>query len=252
MQNKPLKTIAAWRICFATMACFACATSVAVESPGKIIDLSHWKLTLPIDTPHAGNPDEVVAPNLANFSAAGFFQASDDGAGVVFRAPCGGATTSGSSYPRCELREMQPGGKKEASWSTSDALIHSLRASLTITQLPAVKPHVVCAQIHDADDDLLMIRLEGKKLQIERNKEDTILLNRNYQLGASLDLRIDAGNGHIRVFYNGEQRLDWPVARSGCYFKAGCYTQSNTKKGDAAEACGEVLIKKLELTNRLP
>jgi len=231
---------------------FVSAVSLAADPPGKIIDLSCWKLTLPIDTPNPGRPDEIVGPQLATFSAAGVFQFSNEGTGVVFRAPCGGTTTRGSSYPRCELREMQPSGKNEASWSTADSTIHSLSASLAITHLPSVKPHVVCAQIHDADDDLLMIRLEGKKLQVERNGESSVIFDRNYQIGAPFDLKIEAGGGYVRVFYNSEQMLDWAVARQGCYFKAGCYTQSNTKKGDAADDYGEVVIRRLELTNRLP
>jgi poly(beta-D-mannuronate) lyase len=225
---------------------------LAAEPPGKIIDLTCWKLTLPIETPQPGRPDEIVAPQLGSFVAAGIFQASEDGTGVVFRAPCGGVTTSGSSYPRCELREMQPGAKKEASWNTTDNTIYSMRASLAVTHLPAMKPHVVCTQIHDANDDLLEIRLEGKKLQVERANESTVILDRNYQLGREFDLKIEAGSGHVRIFYNDEEQLDWTVNRRGCYFKAGCYTQSNTKKGDAAEDYGEVVIRKLELANRLP
>jgi poly(beta-D-mannuronate) lyase len=234
------------------LAFFISAICLAAEPPGQIIDLSSWKLTLPIDTPQPGRPDEIVAPQLVNFVAAGIFQASEDGMGVVFRAPCGGITTSGSNYPRCELREMQPGGKKEASWNTTDNMIHSMRASLAITHIPAMKPHVVCAQIHDANDDLLEIRLEGKKLQAERANESSVILDRNYQLGSEFALKIEAGNGHVHVFYDNEPKLDWPVSRDGCFFKAGCYTQSNTKKGDAAEDYGEVVIRKLELANRLP
>jgi hypothetical protein len=224
----------------------------AGQPPGKIINLSPWKLTLPIDTSRPGRPDEIVGSQLIEFVLPGLFQTSDDGAGVIFHAPCGGVPTSGSKYPRCELREMQPGGIKEASWSTDDSTIHVLVASLAITHLPAVKPHVVCAQIHDADDDLIEIRLEGKKLQIERSGESSVIFDRNYQLGRTFDLKMEAGGGHVRVFYDNEQQLDWPVARRGCYFKAGCYTQSNVKTGDVPGDFGEVVIRKLELTNRLP
>jgi poly(beta-D-mannuronate) lyase len=244
--------VAAMRACIFLPALFMSAICLATEPPGKFIDLSCWKLTLPIDTPRSGRPDEIVRPQLSNFSAARIFQTSDDGSGVIFRAPCGGVTTSGSSYPRCELREMQPAGKKEASWNTEDNAIHSLTAFLAVTHLPAVKPHVVCAQIHDASDDLIEVRVEGRKLLVERAGQDSVLLDRNYQLGTMFDLKIESGSGHVRVFYNGEEKLDWLIARRGCYFKAGCYTQSNIKKGDAADDYGEVLIKKLNLANRLP
>jgi len=244
--------VAAIRIGMALLAILPSAIGVAEEAPGKIIDLSDWKLTLPVDTDRPGRPDEIVAPQIATFVAKGIFHAAADGTAVVFRATCGGVATSGSSYPRCELREMQLGGRKEAAWGTDDNTVHSLAARLAITHVPAVKPHVVCAQIHDAADDLLEIRVEGKKLQVERAEEGNVMLDRDYRLGTPFDLQIEAGRGHVRVFYNGEQKLDWQVVRRGCYFKAGCYTQSNARKGDTADDYGEVVIHRLELTNRLP
>src|SRR4029079_4089688 len=78
---------------------FVAAESLAANPPGTIIDLGLWKLTLPIDTTHPGRPDEIVSPRRATFVAASIFEATEDGMGVIFRAPCGGATTSGSNYP---------------------------------------------------------------------------------------------------------------------------------------------------------
>jgi len=235
------------RFCSYILPLLVALPSLAADSPGKILDLSAWKLTLPVDTPSPGRPDEIVGAILASYVAPGVFQTTDDAAGVLFRAPCGGFTTSGSGYPRCELREMRAGGKDEIAWSTADDGRHSLIATLAVTHLPAVKPHVVCAQIHDADDDLLMVRLEGKKLLIERNGDKDVVLDRNYQLGTPFDLKIEAGGGRVRVLYNDEAKLDWAVKRRGCYFKAGCYTQSNTKQGDAADDYGEVVIRRLQL-----
>jgi len=169
---------------------------------------------------------------------------------VVFRAPCGGATTKGSKFPRSELREMSSSDPQSpASWGTADSGLHTLAATLAITHLPDHKPHVVCAQIHDAKDDLMMVRLEGQKLFVERNKIGDVEMDANYQLGTFFDLKIVAGRGHVQVWYNGTPKMDWEVSRKGCYFKAGCYTQSNVQKGDAAEAYGEVAIRKLSATS---
>ncbi len=223
------------------------ALSHAADPPAKTLDLSLWKLTLPIDTPHPGRPDEIVGPALATFIAPGIFQINNDATGVLFRAPCGGFTTSGSGYPRCELREMRSGGKDEIAWSTTDDTLHSLLATLAITHVPTVKPHVVCAQIHDADDDLLMIRLEGKKLFVERKKDSDVMLDKDYQLGTAFNLKIEASGGRVRVFYNDTPKLDWPIVRKGCYFKAGCYTQSNVKQGDSPDDYAEVLIRRLSI-----
>jgi hypothetical protein len=244
-----LPTLLHMRLSISIFVAALCAPAIgyAAEPPGKILDLSAWKLTLPLDTPHPGRPDEIVMPQVATFVAPGIFQANDDATGVLFRAPCGGFTTSGSGYPRCELREMRPGGKGEIAWNTTDETVRSLVAALAVTHVPAVKPHMVCAQIHDAKDDLLMVRLEGKKLFVERNGDKDVELEKNYQLGTLFNLKIEAGGGRIREFYNDVQKLDWTVARRGCFFKAGCYTQSNVKKGDLPDDYGEVLIRQIQI-----
>lgn len=225
---------------------FSCAgPALATDPPSRVLDLSGWKLTLPVDTELPGRPDEIVFPTLASFADPAHFFVRDQG--VVFRAPCGGVTTRGSSYPRCELREMAPGGKEEAAWSTTDTALHTLHLTAAINQLPARKPHVVIAQIHDAKNDLLMVRLEGDKLFIERQEGGDVPLHRPYVLGTPLDIKIAAGSGRVQAWLGGELKMDWPVARKGCYFKAGCYTQSNPQKGDNPADYGEVVIFQLAL-----
>ncbi len=225
-------------------------TAMADGLPSDVLDLSNWRLTLPVDTDREGKPDEIRQPELKSFVDPNYFYVPANETGVAFRAHCGGETTKGSGFPRCELRETNAKGTERADWSTDDDELHVMEVSLAITATPPVKQHVVCAQIHDADDDLLMIRLEGKKLFIERNELETVMLDREYKLGTRFDLRIQAGDGKVGVWYNGENRLDWPVSRKGCYFKAGCYTQSNVGKGDAATSFGEVVIYKLDVKTK--
>ena len=150
-----------------TLACFllwlAHADLSATEPPAAVLDLTPWKLTLPFNTERKGNPDEVLQPELATFQDPTCFFTSAAGDAIVFRAACGGLGTENSSYPRSELREMQADGKDEISWSTDDSLIHLMEAELAITRIPEVKPHVVCAQIHDDEDDVIMIRLEKQE-----------------------------------------------------------------------------------------
>ena len=90
-----------------------------------------------------------------------------------------------------------------------------------------------------------MIRLEDKNLFIERNKLDGVVLDADYKLGAKFTVKIEAAAGHIKVWYNDSLKMDWAVVKTGCYFKAGCYTQSNAKRGDSPESCGEVVIYNL-------
>jgi poly(beta-D-mannuronate) lyase len=216
------------------------------------VDLSCWKLTVSYDTERKGNPDEVVQPELDTFVDTRCFGVTRSMNGIVFRARCDGLTTKNSEYPRSELREMNRDGKSEASWGTADGGIHSLQAVLAITQTPSVKKHVVCTQIHDVKDDIMMVRLEGKKLFIERNKSEDVRLDHNYKLGTRFRLKIKAGDGRIRVWYDDSLKMDWDVSEKGCYFRAGCYTQSNTKKGDRPDSYGEVVIYKLTVTHIVP
>lgn len=217
--------------------------------PGDRIDLTRWKLTLPVETPRAGNPDEVDPAELRSFSLAPHFRLTPEGDGVVFQAPAGGAVTKNSRYPRSELREMTEDGKRHASWSTT-AGTHTLRIRQAITRVPKVKPHVVAGQVHDAKDDLIMIRLEGRKLFVESDGSSIGTLDPDYALGTMFGVTIVAGEGRLRVHYNDVAKVDVARKASNCYFKAGVYTQSNPDKGEAPEECGEVVIYALEVDHR--
>ena len=210
--------------------------------PGQLLDLTNWKLTLP--TGQEGKPEEIVEPELSSFTN-DFFRLNGGRDGVVFTANAGGVTTSGSSYPRSELREMN--GQEKASWSNT-AGTHILRVREAVTRLPAVKPHVVAAQIHDAEDDVIEVRLEGEHLVVEYDDgDDGATLDPAYALGTPYDLEIAAADGHIRVSYNGTQKADIVKSGAGWYFKAGSYVQSNLSRGDAPDAQGQVVIYTLHV-----
>jgi hypothetical protein len=216
-------------------------------TPAKLLNLANWKLTLPIGSD--GKPTEIMQPQLGAYTNPAFFFMNGAHSGVVFRANAGGVTTSGSSYPRSELREMSGGGKANASWSNTSG-VHTMEVREAITHLPAAKPDVVAAQIHDASDDVVEVRLEGSVLSAQYNDgKNSIVLDGGYQLGSAYNLKIVAANGLISVFYNGAHKGDIPKSGSGWYFKAGCYTQSNTSKGDAPTAYGEVAIYSLGVSH---
>jgi hypothetical protein len=77
---------------------------------------------------------------------------------VVFTADAGGVTTKNSTYPRSELREMN--GDEMASWSNRTGT-HTLSVRQAVTELPKAKPELVTAQIHDAESDVMEVRLEA-------------------------------------------------------------------------------------------
>jgi hypothetical protein len=219
------------------------------NSPSDVLNLTNWKLTLPVETSHAGSPDEFRQPELDGFQDSNYFYVNSARNGVVFTAPCGGATTSGSGYPRSELREMTGNGTANASWSTTSGT-HTMEIRQAVTHLPVVKPHVVVGQIHDAGDDVIVFRLEGTKLFVDQNGVNGPVLTTNYQLGTEFTVRFVARNGGVEAYYNGQYIYTYPVSTSGCYFKAGCYTQSNTSRGDAPTAYGQVVIYNVTVTHQ--
>lgn len=218
--------------------------------PATVFDLNAWKLTLPYNTERKGNPDEVVQPELAEFDDATCFCLSETGDSILFKAACDGIGTTNSKYPRSELREMKADGRDEASWSTKDKDLHVMEAELAILETPKTRKHVVCAQIHDEEDDIIMIRLEGEELFVERGNLEEVELDSDYELGDKFRLRIEAGKGKIKIFYNDEKKMDWKVSKKGCYFKIGCYTQSNSDKEKQTGSYGEVELSQLALIHK--
>lgn len=210
------------------------------------IDLSCWMLNLPTDTRKPGFTDEIEPPEIESFSRKPWFVQEAAGSRLRCRANCGGATTRNSSYPRSELREWDRLTNERAAWSTSSGW-HEMTLRARFLKLPSNKSHAVCGQIHDGDDDVLMVRLEGTKLFIERNELDTVMLDRKYNLGDQIDVRMVAHDGRIQAWYDGRKVLDWEVDRDGCYFKAGCYTLSNPSRGDDPDDYAEVVIDRLRI-----
>jgi poly(beta-D-mannuronate) lyase len=211
----------------------------AGQDGGRIV-LRPWKITLPVGAEE--RPREVLPPELADFALGPWFR-REDGA-LVFRAPVEGVTTKGSAYPRSELREHG------AAWSTTEGT-HAMTIRQAIVKTPTKKPHVVAGQIHDAKDDVVMIRLEGKRLFVEGGGKELGLLDADYALGTEFAVRLAASAGRIRVWYRDLEtpKVDVERRAEGCYFKAGVYVQSNLAKGDVAGEFGEVLIRELSITH---
>lgn len=79
------------------------------------IDLSHWKVTLPI-----GNPTEVKPPEILDYATNEtvkpfMYNDSIEGALVFYTYP--GASTANSSYSRTELREQMEPGSNDVNWT---------------------------------------------------------------------------------------------------------------------------------------
>jgi hypothetical protein len=229
----------------------------ALLYPASLLDLTDWKLTLPVDADGGttGRAKEVTQPQLATFTLTPWFELSPARNAIVFRAAHGGATTMGSGNPRSELREMKLGtsGQDEASWSSTQGS-HTLWIKQAVTHLTNAKPHVVVGQIHDASNDVTVFRLEGQSLYItDGNTTHAKLLTSGYVLGSVFTVKFIVTQGVISYEFN-----EMPVANyqqvksgSGWYFKVGDYTQSNPSTvTDDPNAFAEVQVYDFKVTHQ--
>lgn len=80
------------------------------------IDLSHWKVTLPI-----GKPTEIEPPEIINYATNKTlmpFMYNDSVSGaLVFYAYPSNATTANTKYSRTELREQMQPGSNNVNWT---------------------------------------------------------------------------------------------------------------------------------------
>lgn len=218
------------------------------EYPAEVLDLENWYIGLPVGEDE--EPTNVEQPELATYSIDPWFTATPDCAAVRFRAAVNGVTTSGSDYPRSELREMTDSGTTKADWSSTSGT-HTMVIEQAITALPEDKPHVVAGQIHDGSDDVSVFRLEGSKLYITDGDDKHELVTDDYVLGTRFQAKFVVEDGEIKAYYNGVLRATIPKSFSGGYFKAGAYTQANCEKSSPCgdDNYGEVEIYELSVTH---
>lgn len=215
--------------------------------PADVLDLRNWYIGLPIGA--AESPRNVEQPELATFAVDPWFVPTGDCAGVQFRAPVNGVTTSGSSYPRSELREMS--GSSKASWSSTSGT-HTMTVRQRVERLPNTKPHVVVGQIHDSSDDVSVFRLEGDDLYLTNGDDAHYkLITGSLALGTEFEVRFVVSGGQIKAYYNGTLVSTIAKRFSGGYFKAGAYTQANCSNSAPCSSSnyGQVVIRGLSVSH---
>jgi hypothetical protein len=103
--------------------------------PGENFNLTNWELMLP--TGSAGNPTIITQPQLKTFTDAYFFTDPNDGA-MSFFTPENGVHSANSSYPRSELRELDPSGDWPLTGTnieTATLIVHDTEAHVAIGQI---------------------------------------------------------------------------------------------------------------------
>jgi len=182
--TRPIFVATALAICLAPNAARSGqSANLPCEHPADRFDLTHWKLTLPVDEDQNGRPDDVDEDELQQYTHPDFFHLDDNGY-LVFTAPNKGFTTPNSSNTRSELRQMIRGGKNgigthdprnnfvleaHEQADTFGAIGGRLQATLKVEHVPinARKPSdysayaAVIGQIHSGKDSELLAQGEG-------------------------------------------------------------------------------------------
>jgi hypothetical protein len=229
-----LRTQAWPLICFATL-CFAFVPVRALDPakpPGGNFDLSHWKLTLPDALASEISP----ALLMAGATNASFFTGADGA--MVFSCPVTGGATSGSGYPRCELREMFDPSDDNVNWPGYGR--HVLDARCKVTQIPSSRKTII-GQIHSYTGNARpLVKLQFNNGKVEalvktspNSDSDTHVSFVTVGLGELITYQIKLVDGLLSMTVNGTNKSvnvfesDAAWRDQKFYFKAGNYCQDN-------------------------
>ena len=242
------------------LVCVACSyASDATKPPGDNFDLTHWKLTLPVDASGTtdGKAAEIQAPQLAaGYTNANYFFTGASGT-MVFWCPVNGATTEQARFPRSELREMFDPADVSLNWTARGT--HLLEAQCRVTEVPSSQK-VIIGQIHSYSGKAKpLIKLQFYKGRIEalvkvspQDGQDRKLVFPDVGLHNDIVYQIRLQDGLLSVTVNGmtqtenifENDADW--ANQTFYFKAGAYCQDN--QGPESEGA-RISFSRLEVSH---
>ncbi len=211
-------------------------------------DLQNWKLTLPVDSSGGTSGDALEIKDLDNYESTHFYDAPDGA--MVFSASANGATTSGSSYPRSELREMDRG--ELAAWRLSEG--GTMTATLKVDQVPTLsdgdRGRIIVGQIHGQDEELIRLYWDNNTVyfmndQAGPDNDETKFAFRSsdggtpsISLGETFGYKIDARGTTLKVeihadgkVYTSTSTINSVWQYDEFYFKAGAYLGVNEDSG---------------------
>ncbi|AZQ84888.1 polysaccharide lyase family 7 protein [Colwellia sp. Arc7-635] len=88
-----------------TLALLMTGCASTSDVPAGKFDLSHWKITIPLDRDNNGKADDIDTKALQSYQHPDFFYIDTNGE-MVFTSPNKAVTTRASSNTRSELRQM--------------------------------------------------------------------------------------------------------------------------------------------------
>ena len=207
-----------------------------------------WKITLPVDEDGNGSGLNVTEYDDRNNNAvdlyglndvatnsdySDYFHESDGWA--VFTAFCGGATTTNSQYPRCELRGLNADGDDDY-FDMDDH--QELQVTVKVLEVPTNRPEVNMVQIHGPNDEPLRVEYndgstgsdQGLHLTVNEDSTNDDVID--YEIGQELKVWVKVEDGHLWIELDNldtgdSYETDFDVEDDTGYWKVGCYLQSS-------------------------
>ena len=173
---------------------------------------------------------------MAGATNASFFTGADGA--MVFSCPVTGGATSGSGYPRCELRELFDPNDDNVNWTGYGT--HVIDARCKVTQIPSSGKTII-GQIHSYSGNARpLVKLQFNNGKVEalvkkspNSNSDTNISFVSAGLGDPITYQIKLVDGLLSMTVNGtnksvnvfESDVAWRYQTF--YFKAGNYCQDN-------------------------
>ena len=215
--------------------------------PGSNFDLSHWYLQLPVDSngTNVGTSASISTAQLTNgYASAWFYTATNDGA-MTFWVPDNGATTSGSTHPRSELREELSPGNTSVNWTPYGT--HILTATCVVSNVPSDTLKVCIGQVHeqvsggDVVPMVMIMFVNNSKIYVNVWPDGNVDSSSSYNygtlsMGTLITYQIAVTNGVLSVTINNSNKTfnlfgagyaNWQTNQ--VYFKAGAYSQTTNQ-----------------------
>ena len=234
----------------------------AATHPSQLLNIgpsagqNHFQLGVGLPSGHIDKTQAELAAGYTVETGNTVYTLNVAKAAARMRVGVNGGTTPGSTYPRVEFREKNTDGTTNMAFKPSTGT-HYMSGHSKLIHLAATKPWVVIGQMHDAGDDVVEILTRvysgttrlivaiGGQAQDGTSGRVPYLVN-SVSVGDEWDWEIRLENGNLSVLLDGVDKLiGYPAAQeffvghtaTDCYFKSGCYAQSNTSTegGDSTQ-----------------
>lgn len=228
--------------------------------PNMMIDLSNFKLTLPVNSrgKATGKAAEVGNDELngtPGYSSSYFY--SDSTGAVVFYSPSNGATTSpGSSgdHTRSELRELY---RVDGPTEWTNKIGGTLNASCRVNKVAKKSGKAIIGQIHGLDSIFVLMYYDANKKTVEAKFYATpdnqtvtgFVMATNVKLGDRINYQIQWIGSTASVTVNGKTVNRTPSSswnKVPVYFKAGAYSSADNSGNSSSDAT-EVAFQNLQI-----